>query len=238
MSTLFISDLHLHPSRPAIIDCFTRFLATRCRGIRALYILGDLFEAWIGDDDPEPAYIEVRAALRQCVEAGTPVYVMHGNRDFLLGERFAADTGCTLIADPTRLDLYGIATLLMHGDALCTDDLEYQAMRKKLRDPQWQKQALSLPVKERLELAVEARELSLLSNQGKDQSIMDVNPDEVLRVIREYSVRLLIHGHTHRPAIHQINVQGISATRIDLGDWYESASALMVDAGGWRMEKL
>lgn len=238
MSTLFISDLHLHPSRPAIIECFIDFLATRAREAQALYILGDLFEAWIGDDDPEPAYSRVRAALKHCVEAETPIYIMRGNRDFLLGKEFAMHTGCTLIPDPTRLDLYGRPTLLMHGDSLCTDDVEYQAMRSKLRDPEWQEQALSLPVSERLELASQARELSVMSNQGKDAAIMDVNPEEVLRVIRHNNVQLLIHGHTHRPAIHSLSNQDLSATRIDLGDWYETASMLIVDKQGWHTEHL
>jgi len=238
VAILFISDLHLHPSRPASIERFIDFLETHAREAQALYILGDLFESWIGDDDPEPSYTQIRTGLERCVRAGTPVYIMHGNRDFLLGATFAAETGCTLIADPTRLDLFGTPTLLMHGDSLCTDDAEYQSLRIRLRDPAWQQQALALPVSDRLELASEARELSTLSNQSKDAAIMDVNTEEVLRVMRQYDVNLLIHGHTHRQAIHTLTEQGFSATRIDLGDWFQTASVLVVDERGWRTETL
>lgn len=238
MSTLFISDLHLHPCRPAILTCFLRFLEQQQGQAEAIYILGDLFEAWIGDDDPEPVYASVRTGLRQCVAAGTPVFVMRGNRDFLLGERFRSETRCTLIEDPTRIELYGVPSLLMHGDSLCTDDRDYQAMRHRLRDPRWQHQVLKLPVAERQQLAIQARELSVLSNRGKDEYIMDVNPDEVLRVIREQGVDLLIHGHTHRPAEHRLRVGERQVTRIDLGDWYIAGNALLVEPDGWRRLEL
>ncbi|MDT8385911.1 MAG: UDP-2,3-diacylglucosamine diphosphatase [Thiogranum sp.] len=238
MAILFISDLHLHPSRLATIELFLGFLATPAREAQALYILGDLFESWIGDDDPEPSYAQICTGLERCVRAGTPIYIMHGNRDFLLGPTFAVQTGCTLIPDPTRLDLFGTPTLLMHGDSLCTDDVEYQNLRSRLRDPAWQQQALALPVSDRLELASEARELSTLSNRNKTAAIMDVNPEEVLRVMRQYNVDLLIHGHTHRHAIHTLTDQNRSATRIDLGDWFETASVLVVDEHGWRTERL
>jgi UDP-2,3-diacylglucosamine hydrolase len=238
VSTLFISDLHLHPSRPAILACFLRFLEQQRGLAEAIYILGDLFEAWIGDDDPEPVYASVRTGLRQCVAAGTPVFVMRGNRDFLMGERFGRETGCTLIEEPTRIELYGVPTLLMHGDSLCTDDRDYQATRRRLRDPHWQGSVLALPLAERQELARPARELSMLSNQGKDEHIMDVNQDEVLRIIREQGVDLLIHGHTHRPAVHRLQVDDREATRIDLGDWYTAGSALLVAPDGWRRLEL
>jgi UDP-2,3-diacylglucosamine hydrolase len=234
VATLFISDLHLHPSRPAILACFLGFLEQQQGRAEAIYILGDLFEAWIGDDDPEPVYAPVRAGLRRCVSAGTPVYVMRGNRDFLIGERFGNESGCRLIADPTRIELYGVPTLLMHGDALCTDDRDYQAMRQRLRDPHWQRQVLALPVAARRELATRARELSTFSNQNKDDHIMDVNQDEVLRTIRARCVDLLIHGHTHRPAAHRLQLGERQVTRIDLGNWYSAGRALVVDAAGWR----
>jgi len=234
VSTLFISDLHLHPSRPVILACFVRFLEQQRGRAEAIYILGDLFEAWIGDDDPEPVYATVRAALRDCIAGGTPVFVMRGNRDFLLGERFGADTRCTLIEDPSRIELYGVATLLMHGDSLCIDDQDYQAMRRRLRDPRWQRQVAVLPLAERRALAQQARELSALSQRGKSDYLMDVNADEVLRVMREQDVELLIHGHTHRLAIHRLRLDDRELTRVDLGDWYTAGSALVVDADGRR----
>lgn len=159
---------------------------------------------------------------------------MRGNRDFLIGERFGDETGCGLIEDPTRIELYGVPTLLMHGDSLCTDDQDYQVTRSRLRDPHWQRRVLALPVAERQVLASRARELSMLSNQSKDEHIMDVNRDEVLRIIREYGVDLLIHGHTHRPAAHRLRLGERQVTRIDLGDWYSAGTALVVDPDGWR----
>ncbi len=232
MGTLFISDLHLHPSRPAILDGFRQFLQRQAADAEALYILGDLFDVWIGDDYAEPAFAAVLQDLRACTEAGTPVFLMHGNRDFLIGEQFAAATGCTLLTDPTRIDLYGTPTLLMHGDTLCTDDGDYQALRKKVRNPAWQEQALSLPVPERLELAAQARELSSLATGQKDETIMDVNQDEVQRVMREYHVRLLIHGHTHRPGNHEVDLGSSTARRIVLGDWYSRGEVLVINRNG------
>jgi len=230
MATLFISDLHLHASRPAISECFMAFLATLAQA-QALYILGDLFEAWVGDDHPEPAYSPVKQALKRCTAAGTPVYLMHGNRDFLLGDRFAAETGCVLLEDPSVIDLYGQRTLLMHGDSLCTDDQDYQTLRARLRSPQWQRQALSLPLEERLELAREARELSTLSIHGKDEYLLDVNQQEVARVFDSHNVELLIHGHTHRPGIHRMTHNHRQLQRVVLGDWYEQGSVLRVTDG-------
>jgi len=238
MPTFFISDLHLHPSRPAINRCFTSFLSDIKGHAEALYILGDLFEAWVGDDHPEPAYVPVKRSLMQCVRAGTPVFVLHGNRDFLLGPRFARETGCTLLEDPSRIDLYGRATLLMHGDSLCTDDADYQALRARLRDPQWQRQALSLPLEERLSLATQARELSALAVRGKDETIMDVNADAVLDVFSSHDVSLLIHGHTHRPGVHRLQHQGRQLERIVLGDWYEQGSVLIAEHDKLELEIL
>jgi len=238
LATLFVSDLHLHPSRPAIIACFLKFLGQQQGRADALYILGDLFESWIGDDHPEPAYHPVKLALGKCAKAGTPVYLMHGNRDFMLGETFAGETGCTLLPDPTRIDLYGTPTLLMHGDSLCTDDDEYQQIRARVRDPAWQQQARTLAVDKRLEIAAQARELSAQAKQGKQETIMDVNQDEVLRVIEENQVELLIHGHTHRPGSHTLNAGKRKVTRIVLGDWYTTGSVLVADARGRRLETL
>jgi len=238
MSTLFISDLHLHPARPAIVECSIRFLSTIPGSAEALYILGDLFESWVGDDHPEPAYAPVKQALMQCVRGGTPVFLLRGNRDFLLGERFAQETGCVLLDDPAPVDLYGRKALLMHGDSLCTDDVDYQVLRGRLRDPHWQRQALSLPLEERLALAEQARELSVLTVQGKDEAIMDVNQDEVLHVFARYSVNLLIHGHTHRPGVHRLQQGGRQLKRVVLGDWYEQGSVLRAGPDSLELETL
>ena len=238
MSALFVSDLHLHPSRPAAVHRFLRLLQLQRGRAGALYILGDLFDTWVGDDDPEPVYAAVRAALRRCVASGTPVYLMRGNRDFLLGERFAHQSGCSLIDDPTRADLYGIPTLLMHGDTLCTDDLDYQALRRRLRDRQWQRQVLALPLAERRALAQRARESSRMSIQSKQPANMQVNDSEVLRVIEEHGVDLLIHGHTHRAGEQPVRRGSRQATRIDLGHWYRAGTGLVVDSDGWRWLEL
>jgi UDP-2,3-diacylglucosamine hydrolase len=237
MTTLFISDLHLHPARPAVIRCFIAFLAT-LGNTRALYILGDLFDAWAGDDHPEPAYTPVKQALKQCTAAGTPVYLLHGNRDFLLGARFARETGCTLLEDPSVISLNGRRTLLMHGDSLCTDDRDYQALRARLRSPQWQQQALSLPLEERLQFARQARELSAETNRGKDDYLMDANPAEIQRVFDTHRVELLIHGHTHRPGIHRLTHNGRQLQRVVLGDWYEQGSVLRVADGQLELASL
>jgi len=238
MSTLFISDLHLHPSRPAIIQCFLTFLRQQQGQTEALYILGDLFETWIGDDHPEPVYHAVKSALNAFSNAGTPLYLMHGNRDFLLGGQFAAETGCSLLPDPTRIDLYGTATVLMHGDSLCSDDKDYQRFRSKVRDPAWQRDILGLPVEQRLQMARQARQLSAQSKQGKDETIMDANQDAIRRSVEENQADLLIHGHTHRPGIHTFRNEGREITRIVLGDWYETGSVLAIDHRGWQLNTL
>jgi UDP-2,3-diacylglucosamine hydrolase len=238
MSTLFISDLHLHPSRPAIIECFLTFLKQQRGQAEALYILGDLFETWIGDDNPEPAYQPVKSALKAFSNAGTPAYLMHGNRDFLLSGQFAAETGCSLLPDPTRIDLYGMATVLMHGDSLCSDDKDYQRFRSTVRDPAWQRDILGLPVAQRLQMARQALELSAHSKQGKDEGIMDANQDAIRRSVGENQADLLIHGHTHRPGIHTFRCNGREITRIVLGDWYETGSVLAIDSQGWQLQTL
>jgi UDP-2,3-diacylglucosamine hydrolase len=230
MTTRFISDLHLHPSRPHIINAFVAFLDATRGETEALYILGDLFEAWIGDDHPETAFQPVKAALERCNASGTPVSIMHGNRDFLIGESFTRETGCLLLDDPTVVDFYGVRTLLMHGDSLCTDDKEYQQLRRDLRNPEWQRRTLALSVEERLQLAHDARELSVLSSRDKEEYIMDVNQDEVLRSLTASGAQCLIHGHTHRPGKHEFQHAGRTLQRIVLGDWYEHGSVLELDA--------
>lgn len=239
MTTLFISDLHLSAERPEITGLFFDFLAHEARSAEALYILGDFFEYWIGDDAIEqPEYRPIVAALRALADAGTPIHVMHGNRDFLLGERFARASGCRLIPDPTRIDLYGTPTLLMHGDTLCTDDVGYLAFRRMVRNEAWQREFLARPVAERDAMARGARAQSRESTAAKAPEIMDVTQPAVLEALRAHGVRHLIHGHTHRPAAHAFALDGAPAHRLVLGDWYEQGSVLRCDARGWRLQTL
>jgi len=226
MTKLFISDLHLQAARPDITDRFFRFLETEAAQAEALYILGDLFEAWIGDDDPDEHNREVQAAMRRLTDAGVAGYFMHGNRDFLIGDAFAERTGFTLLEDPVVHDLYGTPVLLSHGDAYCTDDVDYQAFRRQSRDPAWQQQVLSMSVEQRRALAGQAREESRAAMVDKAEDIMDVNADAVAAALREAGVATLVHGHTHRPAVHELDLDGAPATRIVLGDWYEQGTVL------------
>ncbi len=237
--TLFISDLHLHPSRPAITALFLDFLDEAARRARALYILGDLFEYWLGDEAVGlEAWRPIIAGLQRATAAGLEVYVMHGNRDFLLGEGFARATGCGLLAEPARIDLNGVPTLLMHGDVLCTDDVEYQAFRAVVRDPAWQREFLARPLAEREALARQLRELSQQSTAQKKPQIMDVTPQAVAAVMRAHGVRRLIHGHTHRPGEHLFELDGEPAWRLVLGDWYEQGSVLSCTPAGCRLDTL
>ncbi len=212
--TLFISDLHLDASRPHITGALADFLRDNS-DCDALYILGDLFEAWVGDDDDAPLCLEVAALLHAFSAAGPKLFIMVGNRDFLLGEDFCASTGATLLPDPTVIDLYGTPTLLMHGDSLCTRDEEYMAFRAQARDPRWQAQLLSQPLEERRALAARLRIMSSEANSNKAEDIMDVTPSEVDRVMAEADVTRLIHGHTHRPGRHSV----AHGERVVLGDW-------------------
>lgn len=219
MITLFISDLHLEESRPDITRAFLAFLQDRAVNAHTLYILGDFFEAWIGDDEHTPLQEHIAAALKQVSDGGTAVYVMHGNRDFLLGADYCQRIGATLLDDPTVIDLYGTPTLLMHGDSLCTADTEYQKFRTNMRNPKTQQMLLARPLKDRQLMARQLREMSMAKNKGKAQAIMDVASEEVVRVMEQHSVPQLIHGHTHRPARHSLMANGKAAERIVLGDW-------------------
>ncbi len=219
MATLFISDLHLEPQKPAIVQAFVQFATEKTQHIDALYILGDFFEAWIGDDFENAFADALKNTLKSISSRGVPVFFMHGNRDFLIGELFAEQTGCTLLPDPTIIDLYGTPTLLMHGDTLCTDDIAYQQFRTMVRNPNWQQELLSKSIAERLAIAQNLRDISKEKTSEKTAEIMDVNPDEVLRVMEQYQVQRLIHGHTHRPATHQLIANGLPAQRTVLGDW-------------------
>lgn len=215
MSTLFISDLHLDAERPAITRAFLHFLDTKAREAQALYILGDLFEAWIGDDDDSDLAQRVQQALRAYSNAGHQLYFMAGNRDFLVGQGFVEATGCTLLDDPTLIDLYGRPTLLLHGDTLCTDDVDYQAFRQQARNPDWQAPLLAQPLPVRRQLAAQLRAKTSSLAAMKAEDIMDVNRDEVVRVMQASDARLMIHGHTHRPDRHPLP----TGERIVLGDW-------------------
>lgn len=236
--TLFISDLHLDPARPAITALFQDFLATRASEADALYILGDLFEAWVGDDDDSPGNRAVCESLRQCADGGTPVYIMHGNRDFLLGKRFAQDCGVTLLGDPAVIDLYGVPTLLMHGDLLCTDDTDYMAFRDQVRNPAWQADLLARPLPERQAIVRDMRNASREQTAGKPESIMDANGETVIDYMTEHDTVQLIHGHTHRPAIHRLELAGRAAQRFVLGDWYEQGSVLECTVDGCELQRL
>lgn len=238
MTTLFISDLHLEAKRPEIGEQFLAFLAGEAREAEALYILGDLFEAWLGDDDPNPHYAGMKTAIREVADSGVPVFFMHGNRDFMIGEQFAAETGVTILNDPEIVDLYGDKVLLSHGDALCTDDVHYQQIRAMTRDPEWQDMMRAKPIQERIEFAIQARKDSLAHGESLDDEITDVNQGAVEQTIREHGVDILLHGHTHRPAIHEVELDDRVATRIVLGDWYEQGSVVRWDAAGPRLEAL
>jgi UDP-2,3-diacylglucosamine hydrolase len=238
-TTLFISDLHLCGARPAITGLFLDFLQQRARTADALYILGDLFEYWIGDEAVEQEeFRPIIRGLHELTSSGTPVFVMHGNRDFLMSHGFEKASGCRLLADPARIDLYGTPTLLMHGDTLCIDDIEYMNFRAQVRGTAWQKEFLAKSVAERDRIVHDFREISKNSTAEKNPEIMDVNHKAVESVMRQHRVQRLIHGHTHRPQEHLFNLDGQPARRMVLGDWYDQGSVLRVDARGWVLESL
>lgn len=232
MTTLFISDLHLEADRPEIADQFLRFLETEALAADALYILGDLFESWVGDDDPNEHYAWIRQALRKLTRKRVPVFFMHGNRDFMIGPDFAAETGVTILPDPHIADIHGVRVLLSHGDAYCTDDVEYQAVRRMTRDPQWQTIMRAKPLAERLAFAARARVASKAHGSSMNADIMDVNESAISAALREAGVHVMLHGHTHRPAVHELAVDGQPARRIVLGDWYDHGSVVRWDESG------
>lgn len=230
MSTLFIADLHLDDARPAITELFERYLASgEARAASAVYILGDLVEAWIGDDDDAELPARIAHATRALRDSGVPVYFMVGNRDFLLGQAFAERAGMTLLEDGTVHDIEGKPTLLMHGDVLCTDDVAYQAVRAQVRTEAWKQQILAMPLEARRAFAAKARSDSKSKTGSTDETIMDANQVAVEDSMRKAGVRRLVHGHTHRPAIHDFQLDGAPAQRIVLGDWYDHGSVLRID---------
>jgi UDP-2,3-diacylglucosamine hydrolase len=238
MAVLFVSDLHLDASRPAATNAFRLFLNKEACQVDALYILGDLFEYWISDDDQNPHYREIIDALAALTTAGTKCYIMHGNRDFMLGRRFTQESGTTLLHDPTLIYAGGQSVLISHGDMLCTDDLGYQRFRRVVRSVWFQRIYTALPFFFKRRLAIKARSKSGASMGDKQPEILDVNQQAVADIMKLYKVDTLLHGHTHRPAIHQFETDGKTMTRIVLGDWYESGSVLRWDQAGPQLSTL
>jgi UDP-2,3-diacylglucosamine hydrolase len=239
MHTLFISDLHLCAERPHISRQFFDFIGGIARDAEALFILGDLFEYWIGDDDADDTLASsVSDALRRLSADGVRVHLMHGNRDLLIGRWFAERCGASLIPDPTPIDLYGTPTLLLHGDTLCTDDLDYQNFRAYAHDPDNQAKFLALPIAARREQMLELRGRSERSKEDKSDEIMDVSPRAVEMLLREHGYPRLIHGHTHRPARHVHVVDGRQCERWVLNDWYECGGYLRCGKEGCQQAQL
>jgi len=236
--TLFISDLHLDDARPHIVEDFERFCAGEARQVDALHILGDLFEAYIGDDDDAALNARIADALHGVADAGVPIFYIAGNRDFLLGEAYARRCGMQLIDDSTVVDLYGTPTLILHGDVLCSDDAAYLTFRKQVRNPAWQAAFLARPLAERRAFAAQARDASRAHTSTTAMAIMDVNQFAVESALRQAGVTRMIHGHTHRPAIHDFMLDGKPAQRIVLGDWYEQGSVLRVTPDGAELRGL
>lgn len=236
--TYFIADLHLAQNRPDITACFISFLKNKAPQAQALYILGDLFEYWIGDDDDNSLNLEISQALKTLSKTGTEILFIQGNRDFLLGKKYAKESGMTLLPDVQKITLYDKDYVIMHGDTLCTRDEAYQAFRKKSRTWWWQFMIKSLPLFVRKKIAQNYRDQSAKATAMKSQDIMDVTPEEVVKVLAEHQCKLMIHGHTHRPNIHNIEVDNQAAQRIVLGDWYEQGSYLTITPDGIELANL
>lgn len=238
MSTLFISDLHLSGERENITELFIQFLEERASKADALYILGDLFEVWPGDDMIQPDYQQSISKMKELTENGLPLYIMQGNRDFLMDKAFANVSGAILIEDPTIINLYGTPTLLMHGDTLCTDDIDYQKFRTMVRDPHWKTDFFSKPKEERLAMTTKYRKISKTETARKTMDIMDVNQGSVEEAMSKENISQLIHGHTHRPAIHDFVLNKNNMKRIVLGDWFEQGSVLVCNEAGCQLESI
>lgn len=238
MTRLFVSDVHLDAAAPEAVDQFLDFLRTHAADSEALYILGDLFEAWVGDDDPDPTKARVCDGLRALTSAGVGCFVLHGNRDFLIGRDFCYRTGSRLLADPVVADLDGERVLLTHGDALCTDDHSYQELRSTVRTPDWQRRFLGLPLADRELIANQARAGSKEHISRTIPDIMDVNQDAVSTAYRATKVRRIIHGHTHRPGVHDTAIEGEPAQRLVLGAWYEQGSYIHYQNGRYELHEL
>ena len=227
MATIFISDLHLDKDRPKVIKYFIEFLNNLESDIESLYILGDFVEYWVGNDDPGDGLEEVFGSIKK-KSNDIPIYFMQGNRDFMISQKFCNHHGIKFLKDPTTIELYGKKILLMHGDTLCVDDIEYQKFRAMVRSSSWQDEMLKKSLEERINLAKMLRAKSLSETNTKDEVIMDVNNDEVISQLKKYDVDMIIHGHTHRPNIHKVISEGKEYTRIVLGDWYDKSSVLKI----------
>jgi UDP-2,3-diacylglucosamine hydrolase len=237
--TLFVSDLHLTPERPLPVQLWQKFVGTIAPGAQALYILGDFFESWVGDDELEHPFNQtICQSLRSVSDAGVQVCFLPGNRDFLVGRRFAEAAGLKLLLDPSEINLYGVSTLLAHGDQFCTDDLSYQAFRRQVRDPVWQQQFLALPLAQRQAMATSARERSEQAKAGNKPEIMDVNREAVASILNGLPNRRLIHGHTHRPGQHIVHSGDAPLERWVLPDWYDRGGYLICDETGCRLVEL
>ncbi len=236
--TFFISDIHLDPKRPESTTIFLKVLEERVTGADALYLLGDVFEYWIGDDAVSDTASEVARATKALADAGTKVYFMPGNRDFLLGQGYAKKAGWELLADPTEITIYNTPILLLHGDSLCTDDKAYQAFRQQVRNPAWQHNFLSRSIVERLNMAEQARAQSKDYTAGAEGEIMDVNAGAVIEALRNSTAKIMIHGHTHRPNTHSLAIDGQPYQRIVLGDWYQDGWLIEAQASGLELLRL
>ena len=236
MTTLFISDLHLTPSRPDITECFVTFMRKEATNADALYVLGDLFEFWVGDDDKTPFANQIRTEFQQLTKAGIPVFFIQGNRDFLLGKRFCKETGIILLDEVSLINLYGTNAVILHGDTLCTDDIDYQKFRKTVHQPwlQWLFNHIPWFIKKKIVSKVQSDIRD--DKMTKPLDIMDVNQNEVEKVMSQNCVNLMIHGHTHRPNTHFFDVDGVKKTRIVLGDWYTQGSVLKVNSDSFDLQ--
>ena len=233
--TYFIADLHLSADRPDITNCLFRFLKEEAPQADALYVLGDLFEVWIGDDNVTPFNEAIADAFKRVSEQ-LPVYFIHGNRDFAIRQKWAGKAGMQILPEQTVIDLYGTPTLITHGDELCTRDVAYQKFRKKSRSWWWPRLMLAMPLSFRRKIAENGRKESQEKQKSMQMEIMDVTPEEVIKVMEKHQVQRLIHGHTHRPAIHNLTANGQHAQRIVLGDWYDQGSVLTVSAFNLNLE--
>ena len=229
MALFFISDLHLSPEQPALAQGFKDFLTDINQQANALYILGDFFDSWIGDDEDHPFVQAIKDQLSIFSQQGHALYIQRGNRDFLMGEKFAADIGGHLLGDEALIEIAGQKVLLMHGDSLCTADTEYMKFRAMVRGTAWQSQILAMPIAARRQLAQDLRSKSHSMNVTKAEDIMDVSQDEVENVMRKHRVNTLIHGHTHRPAVHHFMLDGLQSNRFVLGDWGKTAWYIKAD---------
>ena len=233
--TYFIADIHLSEDRPDITDCLLSFLKDEAPQAEALYVLGDLFEYWIGDDNKTPFNDKIAAAFK-ALSLNTPVFFIHGNRDFAIRDGWAQQAGMTLLPEQAVIDLYGNPTLISHGDELCTMDVAYQKFRKKSRGWWWPRLMLALPLSYRRKVAENGRKKSKMNQSGLTAEIMDVTPEEVVKAMEKFNVQRFIHGHTHRPNIHSLEANGKPATRIVLGDWYDQGSVLKVSTDEMSLE--